>query len=506
MTTLPQPPCIPSNPDISGIGVRAAIYIQNLLGFIPVISALWEGQVAEYELEAVETQSNTMLITAFGMLISAAVQAQTELGLSIFHTNIILALSWMCSANTFIYLLLYAQRRSQFGSGLVWEDLVQRRWFGKKQRNECKEDSTVDDPRSILQTIFRVQLSGFATITILGSLHLSVMSAVGLWLWSNPRVFGNPQEVDQCALIYTSLVILGVPVPLRSESLRIASLVVYSIFVVPGLNLMIPMAFFLCGALSYRAFHGHTWRLHLEGSQKRLVRILSALRSNPFLLPTFTALLFLLAITTAFAGIVELTLRYNEPFELPGQGVWSFGQVLAVTLLVLPLRDLRVFGAKRGYTTQLTNVVRSARADAAVVVRDLVMKGADVNVWVSDSTYLTALHLAVSHLRDTELVHMLLVYGAQPNVQDATGFTALHTAVTHGDLPIARLLLSHGADPNIQGERQTALGIAAHAGNTQMVRLLLEHGADSGESPYSGNNGIDFCSQRTRGGVECWPS
>ena len=52
-----------SDPDISGIGVRLAIYIQNLLSFIPAIWALWDGHVTEYELESVETQSTTILLT-----------------------------------------------------------------------------------------------------------------------------------------------------------------------------------------------------------------------------------------------------------------------------------------------------------------------------------------------------------------------------------------------------------------------------------------------------------
>ncbi|THU97056.1 hypothetical protein K435DRAFT_626726, partial [Dendrothele bispora CBS 962.96] len=103
-----------SDPDISGIGVRLAIYIQNLLSFIPAIWALWDGNVNEYELESVETQSTTILLTAFAILISAMVQAQT-LGISSFHTNIVLSLSWMNNTNTFIYFLLYVQHKSQPG-------------------------------------------------------------------------------------------------------------------------------------------------------------------------------------------------------------------------------------------------------------------------------------------------------------------------------------------------------------------------------------------------------
>jgi hypothetical protein len=110
--------CILADPDISGIGVRVAIYAQNLLSFIPAISAIWDGEVVPHELDAVRNQSTTILITAFGILISAIVQART-LGLSNFHASIILSLSWINNTNTFIYFLLYVQRKSQPGRGQI---------------------------------------------------------------------------------------------------------------------------------------------------------------------------------------------------------------------------------------------------------------------------------------------------------------------------------------------------------------------------------------------------
>ncbi|THU81009.1 hypothetical protein K435DRAFT_617759, partial [Dendrothele bispora CBS 962.96] len=103
-----------SDPDISGVGVRLAIYVQTLLCFIPAIWALWDGHVAECELESVETQYTSILLTAFAILISAMVQAQT-LGISSFNTNIVLRLSWMNNTNTFIYFVLYVQHKSQPG-------------------------------------------------------------------------------------------------------------------------------------------------------------------------------------------------------------------------------------------------------------------------------------------------------------------------------------------------------------------------------------------------------
>ncbi|KAH8809594.1 hypothetical protein DL96DRAFT_1671751 [Flagelloscypha sp. PMI_526] len=103
--------CIPSNPDIVGVGVRTATYAQNLLSFVPALWALWDKEVEQFELESVETQSTTILITAFAILISAIVQALT-LGLTNFHATIILNLSWMNNTNTFIWFLLYAQHKN----------------------------------------------------------------------------------------------------------------------------------------------------------------------------------------------------------------------------------------------------------------------------------------------------------------------------------------------------------------------------------------------------------
>lgn len=119
LTTPMSSPCfIPSNPDISGIGVRVAIYLQNLLCFIPAIWAIWDGKVSDYELESAETQSTNNLVLAFAILISCIVQALT-LGLTTYHATIVLSLSWMNNTNAFIYFLLYVQYKGQEGLGHV---------------------------------------------------------------------------------------------------------------------------------------------------------------------------------------------------------------------------------------------------------------------------------------------------------------------------------------------------------------------------------------------------
>jgi hypothetical protein len=103
---------IPGNPDIGGIGVRAATYAQNILSFIPALWALLDDRkVDETELETVEKQSTAMLIIAFAILISLVVQA-LAFNLSAFHTSIVLSLSWMNNTNTFIYFVLYIHHMS----------------------------------------------------------------------------------------------------------------------------------------------------------------------------------------------------------------------------------------------------------------------------------------------------------------------------------------------------------------------------------------------------------
>jgi hypothetical protein len=123
---LSSPMCdISGNPDIAGIGVRIAIYIQNILSFGPAFySLINDRKVDRKELRTVEKQSTTILITAFAILISLIVQA-LAFNLSAFHTSIVLNLSWMNNTNTFIYFLLYIHHKSYSDGG---EHVIAPRW------------------------------------------------------------------------------------------------------------------------------------------------------------------------------------------------------------------------------------------------------------------------------------------------------------------------------------------------------------------------------------------
>lgn len=95
---------------------------------------------------------------------------------------------------------------------------------------------------------------------------------------------------------------------------------------------------------------------------------------------------------------------------------------------------------------------------------------------------LSAMAMAVSNRRPVVL-EALLDAGADPNQSSVMGgytVTPLMTAVSVGDAECAKILLRHGADPNLRLGNMTALGNARVEGYDNIVRLLIDHGATAG--------------------------
>ncbi|KAJ7073374.1 hypothetical protein B0H15DRAFT_963690, partial [Mycena belliarum] len=165
-------------PDISGIGVRVAIYTQNLLSFIPAVWALWDGKVTEAELDSIEAQSMTILITAFAILISAIVETQT-VGLSSYHAGIVLSLSWMNNTNTFIYFLLYIQYKSRVEDGRIdsfagWiKHILTNISIGSPTREPAPSDAKVEETGSPKRSLY-IRRIFKRIVLVLGSLHLTL--------------------------------------------------------------------------------------------------------------------------------------------------------------------------------------------------------------------------------------------------------------------------------------------------------------------------------------------
>lgn len=80
------------------------------------------------------------------------------------------------------------------------------------------------------------------------------------------------------------------------------------------------------------------------------------------------------------------------------------------------------------------------------------------------------LHLAT----DVKIINMLLNYGA-----DINSFHEGRTALYGATFKKARILLEHGADPNLQENLwETPLHRAAKSGSREVIQLLISYGAD----------------------------
>jgi hypothetical protein len=322
--------CIPANPDISGIGVRTAIYTQNLLCFLPVIIYLKDGKVTVDELAGLKDQSIGMLAIAFAILLTTVTLAVgSHPSVSNYHAYIVLNLSWMNNTSTWIWFILhvYAQSTARYKPvdatwkawlKIIWNSVTdldlnrdaapsptmtptpaaqqpgsdvsefeqgnsgnesiplepmekgKQKAAGGKSREDVggkgkgKEvegkDGQLNQAFAAVEDVWQSEhmryplyISRFisrclfgAPVLSLGSAHLSLMAGIGIRLWSNPSAFGKP--LGNCTPILT---IFGASSEFSSRPLRIFSLAMYSILIIPGLNLLPPFAFFLFLHISY---------------------------------------------------------------------------------------------------------------------------------------------------------------------------------------------------------------------------------------------------------------
>ncbi|CAN6281911.1 unnamed protein product [Urochloa humidicola] len=101
----------------------------------------------------------------------------------------------------------------------------------------------------------------------------------------------------------------------------------------------------------------------------------------------------------------------------------------------------------------------------------------DVDVRANDGSGKTPLACAVS-CGKVVAVRYLIHKGADLNKQDVKGFAPLHYATKRGYDGIARLLLSKGANVDVDSSEGTPLHVAAAHGQSGVMQILLEHHAD----------------------------
>lgn len=133
------------------------------------------------------------------------------------------------------------------------------------------------------------------------------------------------KDANECAVESAIVAIVGHHIPLHASALRSFSLIFYSLFLIPGVNLVLPMVVLLATYLtSRRLFRYRLFKKWLDVA------------------PAYVCLAVPFAVNVLFMVDIEFTLNWNLENGRQGNGErdWGFGQILAILLLLLPLRDL----------------------------------------------------------------------------------------------------------------------------------------------------------------------
>jgi hypothetical protein len=211
-------------------------------------------------------------------------------------------------------------------------------------------------------------------VIILGSCHLTLMAVIGIWLWSSPARFeaSQPAFTSPYPLGCTSMSLVGLDIRLSSPTLQAWSLIIYSFFLVPGFNLVLPGVVFLALYI-----YLHRRRLSQPTEQRHAKALL-----------VVPGLLLLLFVNFIFMTDTEVTIHRGAKHQQPGESQWTFGQTLALLLLSLPLRDTALLEFyRRDYPRRITleTFLRGIKLGDVDIVSRLVHRQ-EVNVNVAAKT------------------------------------------------------------------------------------------------------------------------
>jgi ankyrin repeat protein len=175
------------------------------------------------------------------------------------------------------------------------------------------------------------------------------------------------------------------------------------------------------------------------------------------------------AVGKLIAANPQLVSAHDRAGATPLHHAAGFGSLVTMKLLLDHGADVNA-GNKR----KSTPLFWSLHDEAKVVL--LINRGANVNARSTDGR--TPVYQAATMANAVPVLRLLLEKGGDPNAQTLVGATPL-MAACRSNVQAARLLLDRKADVNARNAAGgTALMAAAQTGRPHLVRMLLEAGAN----------------------------
>jgi hypothetical protein len=192
---------------VSGIGVRISIYLQAFLALVPAcLLVLSQGGLKDKRPEELRDAAFVALAMGTSLVIAVTILALTS-GAAVYHAFIVLNMSWINNVAAAVTYFLTTEVVSVANKSNV-------QWL-------------------------KNTVSSFSQQNWFYLLHISAMSALGIWLFVRIDSFGLHPVCTHSTIYYLA----GYYVPADQRSVRIFWIVIYSISAIPFVNFILPLSF-----------------------------------------------------------------------------------------------------------------------------------------------------------------------------------------------------------------------------------------------------------------------
>lgn len=293
MLLNPPSGCIPSNADVSGIGVRLAVYIQATTSFVVPVLIAYTGKLTRKEKESSTALPMENLALSASLALTAFLLIHSNM--SVYHALIISLMAWVLEGPLML---------TSCSPGVLRRAVFRTRRILPLHMLPSQFDRDVSFDAAFHTDYITMELS----------LSRITHGIFGLFLWTGIATFGG--SLSPCTKL-TSCVIFGSTIPVLSAALRWASLIFHLARAVDG----------ILGILQIIFLRRLGW---MVSSPQKVNQQLALSKLSA----AFVVLVILVV------NIEQMIAKSRPTLVSPGENNWGFGQVVPVCVLLAKGRDL----------------------------------------------------------------------------------------------------------------------------------------------------------------------